>query len=175
MEFQFQETLAAKTRETPVLSEDGDFYRFSSNGDSSEDSSPDEEIWEDASENQSNVASERDANNATAKTAVEAISMFILLWQACYGVPGSAIAVLLRFVKKLIGVLGDLASYVVIKRIADSFPVSLKTVRSLLGANCENFTVYAACPKCYALYSKERCTKTLPDGRVVSKTCSNVL
>ena len=181
MEVQFQETLAAKTRETPVLSEDDDFYHFSSSGDSSEDSSTDEEIWEDedgppnASENQSNVASERDANDATAKTVVKAISMFILLWQACYGVPGSAIAVLLRFVKKLIGVLGDLASSVVIKRIAESFPVSLKTVHSLLGANCENFAVYAACPKCYALYSKERCTKTLRDGRVVSKTCSNVL
>ena len=181
VEVQFQETLAAKTRETPVLSKDGNFYRFSSSGDSSEDSSTDEEIWEDkdgppnASENQSNVASKRDANDATAKTVVKAISLFILLWQACYGVPGSAIAVLLRFVKKLIGVLGDLASSVVIKRIADSFPVSLKTVRSLLGANCENFTVYAACPKCYALYSKERCTKTLPDGCVVSNTCSNVL
>lgn len=180
MEIQFQETLEA--RKAHVLSEENEFYRFSSSDESiTEDNSTDEEIWKDedgpppnTTENQSNPATE-EVNDPTAKTIIGAISLFILLWQACYGVPGSAISVILKFLKKLTGALADLSCSKVMKKIADSFPISLATVRELLGAKCNDFTVYAACPKCYALYSKEHCTKILPDGRVVTKTCSNVL
>ena len=31
------------------------------------------------------------------------------------------------------------------------------------------------CPKCSAIYRKENCSKSFPDGRVVSKTCCNIL
>ena len=63
----------------------------------------------------------------------------------------------------------------VLNSIAKAFPTSLPTLKALLGLKCNGFDIYSVCPKCYAIYKKEHCTKTLPDGRVVTKTCSNVL
>ena len=68
----------------------------------------------------------------------------------------------------------NLSESQVLNSIAKAFPTSLPTLKALLGLKCNDFDIYSVCPKCYAIYKKEHCTKTLPDGRVVSKTCSNV-
>lgn len=70
--------------------------------------------------------------------------------------------------------LGDLSGSELIKSIGQIFPVSLPTIKGLLGINGGDFKIYSMCSKCYAIYAKEDCTKTLLDGRVVSQTCSKV-
>lgn len=87
---------------------------------------------------------------------------------------GVAISVLLKFIKNLLLMLGDLSGSELIKSIGQIFPVSLPTIKGLLGINGGDFKIYSMCSKCYAIYAKEDCTKTLLDGRVVSQTCSKV-
>jgi hypothetical protein len=180
-EIQFQRKLAAKARETQVFIEDSDCYKFTSSEESEIDNecSTDEEIWEEDEPNQAPENHPKPWNEEedgiTTKAVIGAVSLFLLLWQASYGVSGSALSVLLKFLKRLAEVMASLSGSQTIKYIAESLPVSLVTIRSLLGVNFEDYTVYAACPKCYSLYSKEHCTKILPDGRVVSKSCRNVM
>lgn len=70
--------------------------------------------------------------------------------------------------------IGDITGSELTKTVGDKFPVSLQTIKNLLGIDGNTFQVHAVCPKCSAIYDKKFCTKTLPDGSVVSKTCTNV-
>ena len=61
-----------------------------------------------------------------------------------------------------------------VKTIGNKFSTSLKTIKTLLRVNGNEFRTCPVCPKCNVIYEKQSCTKTLPDGHIVSKTCTNV-
>ena len=135
-----------------------------------------EEVWE-------NSDGELEAKNAQLNVVdhsdthmmIKVVSFFFLIWQRCYGVSGIAIVVLLKFFKQTLLMLADKSGSDVIRSLAEFFPVSLAKVKEIVGIGGVDFTIYVMCPKCSAIYAKEGCSKKLPDGRVVSKTCSNVL
>ena len=108
----------------------------SSNSDKSttDNSTTDEEIWEDEDgpdthENQQEkvVRPNGEANAVPISSEIGAITLFILVWQSCFGIPGSAIAVLLKFLKKLIIILSDLCGSAVLEKIGENFPITLAT------------------------------------------------
>mgnify|MGYP002803532383 CR=1 FL=1 len=136
-----------------------------------------EEVWEghESNEEQDNeIDSVPDVGNETCSDIIAALSFFILLWQRCFSVSGVAISAVLKFFKMIFVMIGDLTGLELVKTIGNQFPTSLKTIKKLLGVNGNEFRTCAVCPKCNAIYEKQSCTKTLPDGRVVSRTCTNV-
>ena len=139
------------------------------------------EVWEDDDLEESqnmesfgNTDNAIDRGNTTCTDIITALSVFILLWQKCFSVSGVAISALLKFFKMMFVMIGDITGSNLMKAIGNTFPISLQTIKRLLGLDGNAFKIYAVCPKCNALYDTQLCTKTLPDGRVVSNSCTNV-
>ena len=92
---------------------------------------------------------------------------FILLWQKCFSISGVATTELLRFLRMMFVMIGDLTESELITRVGKTFPLSLPTVKGILGIDINAFKINAVCSKCSAIYKKQVCTKTLPDRRKV--------
>ena len=136
-----------------------------------------EELWEDDdSEDDENMENEEhliNTSNATCGNIITALSFFILLRQRCFSISGVAISAMLKFLKMMFVMFGDLTGSELAQTIGNQFPVSLQTIKTLLRIDGNGFKIYAVCTKCNAIYEKQYCTKILPDGRVVTKTCTN--
>ena len=89
--------------------------------------------WEDEDCDDSNpiITQQNEAqpeNPPIISSVVRAVSLLLLLWQACYSIPGTAVSVLLKFFKKLFSVLANLSESQVLHSIAKAFPTSLLTL-----------------------------------------------
>ena len=132
------------------------------------------ELWEDEEINVDFRVShtEREASSGTTGdtcSVIQVVSLFLLLWQWCYGVSGVAITALLKFIRGLLLMLAEFSGSVFIKSIVKTFPINIRTIKSIVGIDSNEFVTYSICPKCYAIYTKEQSTKVLRDGHVISE------
>ena len=99
-----------------------------------------EEVWENDDDdgdqnttNTENPESEANSCTATGTSIITALSFFILLWQNSFSVSGVAISALLKFLKMTFVMIGDVTGSELMRTIGNNFPVSLQTVKVLLG------------------------------------------
>ena len=99
-----------------------------------------EEVWENDDDdgdqnttNTENPESEANSCTATGTSIITALSFFILLWQNSFSVSGVAISALLKFLKMTFVMIGDVTGSELMRTIGNNVPVSLQTVKVLLG------------------------------------------
>ena len=122
-----------------------------------------EEVWEndDDDQNTENPESEANSCTATGTSIITALSFFFLLWQKSFSVSGVAISGLLKFLKMTFVMIGDVKGSELMRTIGNNFPVSLQTVKVLLGIEGNAFKTYVVCPRCPNIALKHYLTAVL--------------
>jgi hypothetical protein len=162
----------------PDCSEHNSGDRESDEDEQNKGEQPDElsnlEVWEDDDLEESqnmesfgNTDNAIDRGNTTCTDIITALSVFILLWQKCFSVSGVAISALLKFFKMMFVMIGDITGSNLMKAIGNTFPISLQTIKRLLGFDGNAFKIYAVCPKCNALYIRQ----TILHENITGWTC----
>ena len=113
------------------------------------------------------------AENAT-PYATRLYLMFLFLWQFTFRVSDTGLNVLLKFLFMFLRLLARLLQLPSLQRFADTLPHSVNLARRVLGTYSDNFEKFVCCPSCSSLYSVKECIDKLPNGKLVSKTCTFV-
>ena len=79
--------------------------------------------------------------------------IFLLLWQCMFHVSDAGIAVLVLFMHHLFRLLSSLTSSQYLSSLSKACPITLYSVRKLLGLLDDQFTEYVVCPTCHLFMS----------------------
>ena len=105
---------------------------------------------------------------------MEAYLRFILLWQTMFRLSDVGLGVLLAFLATLMRILASTFHISPLKDFASHMPKTVRAARTFLGRSQDQFTKWACCPSCSALYQLDKCTVQLPDGTKSSRKCSHI-
>ena len=102
---------------------------------------------------------------------------FLIVWQYCYLVSDNALLILLRFLRTYLtciaSVLPSAAGGDVVMSLAALVPLTMYSVRNVLGIDRDNFERYVVCPKCTKLYRPEDCLRRV-GNQVQPVVCDNI-
>ena len=103
---------------------------------------------------------------------------FLIVWQYCYLISDNALLMLLRFLKAFLtcigGVIPNGAGAELVLSLAALVPLTMYSVRNVLGFDRDNFERYVVCPKCTKLYRPEDCLRRI-GNQVQPIVCDNIL
>lgn len=102
---------------------------------------------------------------------MQAVVLFLLLWQNVYTVSDAGMGVLLSFVYHLLKITFQISPQPK-NSICDSFPRNIPAATSMMSGEA-NFHCYVVCPKCHAMYDSKACSE-VSAGFEVSKTCQHI-
>lgn len=105
---------------------------------------------------------------------MQALYLFLLIWQAAYQVSNTAMSSIIRFLKYFILVLGRAYQSKLLSESSEALPVSIGALCHMLDLDKHVFTVYVVCPKCDSLYEYQDCIKHLSDGTKESVRCCHI-
>lgn len=94
------------------------------------------------------------------------------MWQSVFNISGRALASLLVFLGRLLGVLARITTSPLVNAMAMVFPKSTYIAHKLLAIPKHSFTVYVVCAHCYSIHKVSDCTDE--NGRIVPKRCDKL-
>ena len=93
--------------------------------------------------------------------------LFIIKFQLLFRATDTFMSVLIRCIRTLLLYLSDTLKVSPLSEIANSMPLSIKSLRNCIEKNNKNHTYHTSCPRCYKLYPPSFC--------LTVKECSGVL
>ena len=133
-----------------------------------------EEYWP-SEESESDSYDDPQHNNFTFAHPIQHFFLFpFFLWQFLCHISNFAIVCLLRFMKYFIRALGVAFHCHDLAGVAESMPLSLKTVHKIFGIANSEYISYVVCPSCQSVYHFEDCIIQRPFGQPLAKSCCHV-
>ena len=84
------------------------------------------------------------------------------------------LGILLAFFAMMVQIFGKTFHIDVLTNFSKQLPRTVQKARNILGRKSDNFTKWACCPSCSALYPISECEVILPGGSKSSRECSHV-
>ena len=90
------------------------------------------------------------------------------MWQTLFRISDTGMNILFLFIAKFYSLIARVGNFI------DQLPPNIAAARKSAGINRDDFSRYASCPKCHAVYPLDSCKVVLLDKTVQSRCCSHV-
>ena len=94
--------------------------------------------------------------------------MFLFMWQTLFRISDTGMNIILLFIAKFYSLVGRVQNFI------DQLPPNIAAARKSAGINRDDFSRYASCPKCHAVYPLDSCKVVSLDKTVQSRCCIHV-
>lgn len=142
------------------------------------DESPcDPEVWAfDDSDGEECLAShdEPQSQDGQAHLLQLQISIFLLLWKSLFKISGSAVVILLKFLRYLFQHIGELFACRQLNQIASLLPCTIQTLEKLANIHQQKYKSFVMCKKCSCIYKWEEAYTENTSGIRQTEHCTYV-
>ena len=104
---------------------------------------------------------------------VKQVLTLIFIWQLAFRSSNSAMAVLIKIIKHIILLLGQVFGHDSLISLSSHIPLTLASAKAILNIQPKCFEEYVVCCKCDSVYEYNACVETV-GSRKISKQCNHL-